>query len=343
MTVDTWEINTPEDLKVFQQETIERHNSAYKPRYARVNLARFECSRGEFLRYALEIIQEGPLKIMASKVRVQLHQAQEGMTGPIHREGVYFWIDPGEAASNCPTAVEKPNRMRPVFSFMGWRVLDPEQNDSFGALGDAECRRAICPEPTCLREWDNNPYQGKIVTTGEKGRASLRARPCNRHQDIFEFTPGWYQRFADAYYAEPATPRSCTECGRRYTSHLWEYAWELCPICTHEGIGYMRLIDLRTNTMEFGRRLGLDQKAWEYNHLLMEEQEAKLRELLAFIQQANREWEAAGGDPNASRDLSGEYHRRQTSGEAMAMAGAPGSDYTGWLDPYGSQAPAGHP
>ena len=152
--------------------------------------------------------------------------------------------------------------MRPVFSFMGWRVLDPEQNDSFGALGDAECQRAICPEPTCLREWDNNPYQGKIVTTGEKGRASLRARPCNRHQDTFEFTPGWYQRFADAYYAEPATPRSCTECGRPHTTHLWEHAWDLCVPCTHEGIGYMRRIDLRTNTMEFGRRLGLDEKAW---------------------------------------------------------------------------------
>ena len=127
---------------------------------------------------------------------------------------------------------------------------------------------------------------------------------------------------------------TCARCGHRYTSYLWGYAWDWCPACTYEEIREDEVRDLCTRTMELGRRLGLGWKGTEYIGLPLDEQEKRLESLLAFIQQSNRDWHAAGGDPNGTRNLEDEHDRLYAAGELPVLGRRPPGLHRG-----GHQAP----
>ena len=214
-----------------------------------------------------------------------------------------------------------------------------------GAAGRRAAGRqaVICPEPDCLKEREGRERTTRwekdhIVETGDHGWVTLIALPCSRHEDSFSFQEswpdGWYERFAGAFYAQqPAQePMTCERCGRRYTSYLWGRAWDWCPSCTYGEIQEIRedeVRDLRTHTMELGRRLGLGWKGTEYIGLPLDEREKRLESRLAFIQKANRDWHAAGGDPNGTRNLEDE-HDRLYAAEELPVLGRRPPGYTGW-------------
>ena len=155
-------------------------------------------------------------------------------------------------------------------------------------------------------------------------------RPISIFQE--DWPDGWYERFAGAFYAQqPAQePMTCGQCGHRYTSYLWGRAWDWCPACTYGEIREDEVHDLRTRTMELGRRLGLGWKGTEYIGLPLDEREKRLESLLAFIQKANRDWRPGEGERvDASRDLEDEYDRQYAAGELPVLGRRP-PGYTGW-------------
>lgn len=199
---------------------------------------------------------------------------------------------------------------------MRWSSPNPEDDDwTHQYEKEDACQGVICPEPACLHEWDDHWVKGRVAGTGDEGQITLVAVPCSRHRNTFSLDPGWYQRFASAYYDRPdqlhrpPEPRSCANCGHRYTSFLWGEPWNWCPLCTYRELLECRLFELRTHAMEMGRRHGLGFTAMQYDHLPGREREEALEDLLAFIRRAEsdriRNWE----DPNSFHDLEPEYER----------------------------------
>ena len=293
----------------------------------------FESSREDFLEHARETARQEPLEIhafvMTDGTRDRLRECWATTPGcccpdlgwDVLRE---CWTPCGdERDPDCPrhgtgdgeavdeNAPETPKRRhpRPVFSYLKWSVRNPgERYRTEWRHPEPHTTGLICPEPDCLRErkglertrgWEKD----RVVETGEHGEVTLIALPCSQHEDTFSFQEdwpdGWYERFAGAFYAQqPAQqPMTCERCGRRYTSYLWGRAWDWCPACTYQEIREDEARDLRTNTMELGRRLGLGWKGTEYIGLPLDEREKQLESLLAFIQKSNRDWHAAAGTP----------------------------------------------
>ncbi len=239
--------------------------------------------------------------------------------------------------------------LRAVFEGPSWCWADmppvPGNARSYRYSDHHPAHLVICPETTCLAEREARDARGIIVRTGEKDRVTGIAAPCWRHQDSFVFTPGWYERFADAMEnrdtrsGAPANPLVCPECGESYTAFHWGWGKAACPDCNIPIIEReRRLHDLGTHTSELGRRLGLGTDVnfmAGHGALTLDERERELEGLLDFIQAANRAWYQAGGDPNATRDLGAEYERFRSQPTNGTTTRRRDWHDTGWADPYG--------
>ena len=71
---------------------------------------------------------------------------------------------------------------------------------------------------------------------GLDGEPTGLAIPCGNHA-TFRFSPGWYERFAQAWEAtraEPSWKSQCRECGEEYDTFLWGCgSSSRCPERTH--------------------------------------------------------------------------------------------------------------
>ena len=235
--------------------------------------------------------------------------------------------------------------LRAVFEGLGWwNDVSPEpgNQDHHQYWEETPDHLVICPETTCLLEREARDAEGIVIRTGKGGRPTGIAMPCPRHQDSFAFTPGWYERFADAMdqrdarSGAPANPLVCPECGEPYRRFYWIWRTPVCLDCNHPSIErLMRLNDLHTHTMELGRRLGLGMKATEFSGLPWEERERHLEGLLDFIQAANWAWHQAGGNPNAPRDLEAEYDRLHSGEAGQKTTRRRAWNDIGWAAPFG--------
>ena len=101
-------------------------------------------------------------------------------------------LRPGRAGTPAP--------LTPVFSYRQWSITNPEEERPILRINFQEGRqlRVICPEPSCLSERYAPTTVGIVVETGENGKSSCLAVPCADHAGSFNFSDGWYRRFADA-------------------------------------------------------------------------------------------------------------------------------------------------
>ena len=308
----TWPITCPEDVAEFIRESLEWHHAADLTLYVDDDAYPvFEATREEFLRKA-----QGRAEREKFEIKTANTVSHRGGTCTTLLE---CWIPDGDDEDDPPEETPKPEAkpgtglLRPVFEYMRWSTPTPEE-DNWTHWYEKEdtFRRIICPEPTCLYQWDDCLVKGRVIGTGEEGQVNILATPCWRHQNTFSFEPGWYHRFADVYYEEllgPPEPRTCTQCGHRYTSFLWGQPWDWCPLCTYREMERSRIFDLRTHAMEMGRRHGLGFKAMQHDHLPDRQREEALETLLDFIRRANSDRIRKGEDPNSFHDLEPEYDR----------------------------------
>ena len=311
----TWTITCPADVDAFNRESLEWDQAADLMLYEDNDAPpEFEATREEFLRKAQERAKSAEFEIRTTN-SVDHHR---GVSSTL----LQCWIPGDDDEDDRPEETDEPEAkpvtvpLRPIFEYMRWSTPNPEEDDwTHWYEKEDTCRRIICPEPTCLYEWDAHLVKGRVVETGEDAQITLLTVPCWQHWNTFTFEAGWYGRFASAYYRRreqvygPPDPRSCVECGHRYTSFLWGEPWDWCPLCTYREMEWSRLFDLRTHAMEMGRRHGLGFKAMQYDHLPNRERERALEDLLAFIRRADSDRIRKGEDPNEPGNLEPEYDR----------------------------------
>ena len=136
--------------------------------------------------------------------------------------------------------------LKAIFEYRDWKTAEPDWDNpgfcDYSENQDTPLKLVACPEPSCRKEQEYPGASGPILASDIMGAPSLLAMPCVEHAD-FQYTPGWYKRWAEADEAQreeefgKPPPAKCNKCSTEFTTFLagW-YRPGRCPECTYQHI-----------------------------------------------------------------------------------------------------------